>query len=234
MSKPQNRYNPTIIKPNFMETNPHFHHHSFIVRAFSAFVEWGNEWLTLSHWLFKPGKLIFVRIEAMMLVITAFCIGLPFWIEKIPSYLYPVLIAFFVQRIVEFVIVYSRSFILKRGHVFSNAQFQSEQRRGEWLLLMFSLSALQIVMVFASWTRMISFLDPGAFTYPLGGMDSLYFSAMTFLTVGYGDIVPNSVLAKLLVLLQGGLMYFTLVVVVNGLNSAHFGNRKSSESEEKP
>jgi hypothetical protein len=210
------------------------HHHSFIVRAFSAIIEWGNEWLTLSHWFFRQGELVFIRIEAMMLIITAVCITLPFWVDRIPSVLYPLLIAFFVQRILEFVIVYSRNYILKRGRIYSHTQFHSEQHRGAWLILMFSISVLQIVMVFASWVRLISFTDVNAFTRPLSGLDSIYFSAVTFLTIGYGDIAPLHTDAKLLILAQGAITYFVLVVVINGLISTHFGNRVLSEDAEQP
>jgi len=99
---------------------------------------------------------------------------------------------------------------------------------------MFSISVLQIVMVFASWTRLISFVDPNAFTRPLSGLDSVYFSAVTFLTIGYGDIAPLHTDAKLLILAQGAITYFVLVVVINGLISTHFGNRVLSEEEYKP
>jgi hypothetical protein len=210
------------------------HHHSFIVRAFSAMVEWGNEWLTLSHWFFKRGELVFVRIEAMMLIITSFCMTLPFWVDDIPSIFYPLLYAFFVQRIAEFMIVYSRNFILKRGRIYSHTQFHSDQHRGAWLILMFSLSVLQIVMVFASWTRLISFTDISAFTRPLSGLDSIYFSAVTFLTIGYGDIAPLHTDAKLLILAEGVITYFVLVVVINGLISTHFGSRNPSEAMDQP
>ena len=60
------------------------HHHTFIVTVVAALVEWGNRRLTLSHWLFKGGEFIFVKVEAMMLILTAFCVTLPFWVERIP------------------------------------------------------------------------------------------------------------------------------------------------------
>ena len=167
-----------------------------------------------------------------MLLITAACITLPFWVDRIPSVLYPLLIAFFVQRILEFLIVYSRNYILKRGRIYSHTLFHSEQHRGAWLILMFSLSVLQIVMVFASWIRLISYVDANAFTRPLDGLDSIYFSSVTFLTIGYGDIAPLHTDAKLLILAQGAITYFVLVVVINGLISTHFGSRQLSDEEQ--
>jgi Ion channel len=209
-------------------------HHSFIVRVFSAVVEWGNEWLTLSHWFFKRSDYIFLKIEAMMLCITGVCLTLPFWVDRIPSIMYPLLYAFFIQRILEFVIVYSRNFILRRGHIYSHAQFQSDQHRGTWLLLMFSLSVLQIVTIFGSWTRLLSFLDPNAFSRPIDGLDGLYFSAVTFLTIGFGDIAPVTTAAKFLMLTEGVLTFFVVVVVINGLTSTHFGAPLDSASPQNP
>jgi len=45
---------------------------------------------------------------------------------------------------------------------------------------------------------------------------------ITFITVGYGDIIPLSALAKSIVMLQVALTFYTLVIVVNGLISIHF------------
>ncbi|MBI5422279.1 hypothetical protein HZA44_04060 [Candidatus Peregrinibacteria bacterium] len=202
-------------------------HHTFIVRAFSAFIEWGNQWLTLSHWIFKPDEFIFVKVETMMIVINTFCLGLLLVIHWVPSALLPFIYAFFVQRIAEFVIVYSRNFIFKRGRVYS--QMHSDLNRGVWLILMFSLSLVQIILVFASWYRAISFSNPGAFSQPLGILDSVYFSMVTFLTIGFGDIVPVSASAKILMISQGVLTFFTIAIVINGLISTHFGGRGESD-----
>lgn len=176
-----------------MEPEPQ-KHHTFIVHAFSAFIEWGNQWLTLSHWAFKPNEFIFVKVEAMMIAINTLCLGLLFVIHKVPAFLLPFIYALFVQRIAEFVIVYSRNFIFKRGRVYS--QMHSDLNRGVWLILMFSLSLVQVILVFASWYRAISFSNPGAFSQPLGILDSVYFSMVTFLTIGFGDIVPVSASRK--------------------------------------
>lgn len=209
-----------------MEKEPQ-KHHTFIVHAFSAFIEWGNQWLTLSHWAFKPNEFIFVKVEAMMIAINTLCIGLLLVIHKVPAFFLPFIYAFFVQRIAEFVIVYSRNFIFKRGRVYS--QMHSDLNRGVWLILMFSLSLVQVILVFASWYRSISFSNPGAFSQPLGILDSVYFSMVTFLTIGFGDIVPVSASAKILMISQGVLTFFTIAIVINGLISTHFGPRGESE-----
>ena len=208
------------------------HHHSFIVRAFTAFIEWGNEWLTLSHWLVKGGEYVFAKIEGMMIAITLFCISLPFWVHRVPPEIRFLFYAFFVQRILEFVIVYSRNFILRRGRIYS--QFQSDQHRGAWLILMFSMSVLQIVLVFAAWFRLIYVSDPDSFSKPMDGLNSIYYSTVTFLTIGYGDNIALKPYPKILMLFHGALTFFTLVVVVNGLTSTHFGGHRGSDISEEP
>ncbi len=198
------------------------HYHSFIVHSFTRMIDWGDDWLVMSHWFFRQDEDIFRKIEILMLSMALFCFGLMFSIPWIPPLFYPLLILFFIQRILEFVIVYSRNFILKRGRVFSH--FHSDQARGVWLIIMFSLNVTQIVMVFGMWYQVLNLMDPASFTKVLGTLDSLYFSAVTFLTIGFGDIAPVGVLAKLSVIVQGAITFFVVVIVVNGLISTHFGS----------
>lgn len=47
-----------------------------------------------------------------------------------------------------------------------------------------------------------------------GYLDCLYFSGVSILTIGYGDIVPESRFLKMLVLLQGFLGQFINVVAI--------------------
>lgn len=193
---------------------------SYITYLFHGFVKWGNNWLTLSHWLFKEGHNIFKKIEIMMTVITLFCVGLLFSIHMLPYWLGLTLCIVLFQRIVEFIIVYARNFIYNKGRIFTH--FENPTRRSEWLIIMFTLNIIQIVVIFAVWYRFISLADPAAFGQAMGVLDSVYFSAVTFLTIGFGDITPQSDITKLLVLFQGGITFYTIVIVVNGLISIHF------------
>ena len=60
----------------------------------------------------------------------------------------------------------------------------------------------------------LSAISPGSFTQPLNRAGGLYFSIVTFGTVGYGDIAPVSDLARMLVSSQvlGDLVFIALVL----------------------
>jgi len=126
-----------------------------------------------------------------------------------------------IQRVAEFFFIYSRHFIFNEGIIFS--QFGSANELGRWLIVMFGLSLAQVTLVFAIWYQLVSWLDGAAFSQPLDILGSLYFSLVTFLTIGYGDVVPVSDLARLLVIAQGLLTFYTLVIVINGMITIHFG-----------
>jgi len=155
-----------------------------------------------------------------MIITTIICIGLLITIHQLPYIAALIISILLIQRLIEFLIVYSRNFILNRGRIFS--EFHDIQKRGQWLILMFSLNIIQIILIFAIWYRLISFLDPNAFSITLNILDSFYFSVVTFLTVGYGDIAPLAALPKVLVIIQNILTFYTLVIVINGLVTIHF------------
>ena len=191
-----------------------------IVTLFSHLIDFGNKWLTLGSWFFHSDKRIFFKLEMMMLVISLTCIGLLLTIHLFPSWLAITIAILLIQRILEFIIVYSRNFILSQGRIFSH--FRNKQRQGQWLVLMFILNIIQIVLIFGIWYRLISILQPNAFSQSLDILNSLYFSIITFLTVGYGDIFPVTSLAKTLVMFQVILTFYIFLVVINGVISIHF------------
>lgn len=59
----------------------------------------------------------------------------------------------------------------------------------------------------------VSHIDPAAFGGGLSGFDAVYFSTITAATVGYGDIAPQSDLAKAIVISEVliGLLYVVLL-----------------------
>lgn len=208
------------------QESTHYSEHSSIISGFSRFVEWGNKYFTLAQWIFKKADhQIFVKVESMMVVITAICLVLLIVIQHLHHWIGIVVCILLIQRVFEFFIIYSRNFIFNRGRIFSI--FSNSQKRGEWLITMFALNIMQLLLIFAIWYQMISLIDPQAFSQPLHVINSIYFSFVTFITVGYGDIYPISSLARLVNIGQMALVFYTVVIVVNGLISIHF-NRQSS------
>jgi hypothetical protein len=196
---------------------------SILLPLLSGFVESGNRWMTLSSWLFKPNRKVFVELEVMMLSITVICIAVLATLHWYPLWLSVAIGVLLIQRVLEFVIVYVRNFIFNRGRIFDD--FSDHSTQGQWLILMFTLNIIQIVVIYAIWYHLASVNWPGSFSQSLGVMDSLYFSVVSFMTIGFGDIVPQAIGTKLLVLTQNGLSFFTLVIVINGLISIHFARR---------
>ncbi len=196
---------------------------SWLLTAFTETVEWGNRWLTISGWLFRKSHNIFVKLEIMIFLMTLFTFSLLFWIDRLPDWAGLTISIVLIQRVIEFFIVYSRNFMLNRGRIYS--EFVDPSTRGQWLLLMFSFNILQLIFVFSTWYYYISLKNPAAFSAPLSRLDSLYYSIVTFSTIGYGEIVPLAVLPKILVITQAVLFFFIIVVVINGLISLHFSRR---------
>ena len=65
-----------------------------------------------------------------------------------------------------------------------------------------SLSAPLFILVFATVYFATSQSSPGSFSEPLGRTGSLYFTVTVFSSVGFGDIVPVTDLARVLVIFQ--------------------------------
>ena len=198
-------------------------HRNILAKRYGNFIEFANSYLTLSKYIIKGDKDVFYRIERMMLWIMAFSVVVLLTLHLMPQWLAITLAILFAQRVFEFVIVYSRNFIFGRGRIFTD--FKDAQQQGQWLIMTFSLNILQVILVFSIWYRLIALINPGAFLGDLSILNSLYFSVVTFSTLGYGDIIPISTLPKILVILQTALTFYTLVIVVNGLISIHFRKR---------
>lgn len=191
-----------------------------LVDSYREFIEFANKHFTLSKYLIKGDRDVFYRIEKMMLWVMLICVAILLTIHLMPRWLAILVAVILVQRIIEFIVVYSRNFIFGQGRIFTD--FRDAQRQGEWLIMMFSLNIIQVIIVFSIWYRLIALINPNAFYGDMTVLNSVYFSVVTFLTVGYGDILPVSSLAKILVLTQNVLTFYTLVIVVNGLISIHF------------
>jgi voltage-gated potassium channel Kch len=77
-------------------------------------------------------------------------------------------------------------------------------------------TVLMFLFLFAFLYTSMSTTDALAFTEPLSRMDALYFTTVTFATVGFGDITPVSQLARAVVTVQmiAGLGALVLVAKV--------------------
>ena len=95
---------------------------------------------------------------------------------------------------------------------------------------------LLLGFTFISIYAFIDIVRPGSFLSTVDGtpvvlsntdsmLDRLYFSFITMLTVGYGDIVPYSSAAKLLTIIQGFLGQVYLVVMIARLVGMHVSQR---------
>ncbi len=197
---------------------------SILVEGFSNLIEAANKHFTLSKWFIgKDEKEVFYQIEKMMLLIMVLSIAALLTLHLMPKWLVSLICILLIQRVIEFLVVYSRNFIFGRGRIFTD--FRDPGQRGEWLIMMFSVNVLQIAIIFSIWYRSISLLNQAAFSQALTVLDSFYFSIVTSLTVGYGDIIPLCALSKTLVMIQSALTFYTLVIVINGLISIHFIKR---------
>jgi voltage-gated potassium channel len=70
------------------------------------------------------------------------------------------------------------------------------------------------LLLFASTYFMLSFQEPTTFSEPLTRSDALYFTIITFATVGFGDVVPRSEAVRLLV---AGQVLLDLVILGLGI-----------------
>ena len=77
-------------------------------------------------------------------------------------------------------------------------------------------TVLMFLCLFALLYTSMSTTDSSAFTEPLSRVDALYFTTVTFATVGFGDITPVSQLARAVVTVQmiAGLGALVLVAKV--------------------
>ena len=76
------------------------------------------------------------------------------------------------------------------------------------------------VAVFASFYVTIGADDPQAFTEPLDHFTAAYFALTVLATVGFGDITPQTVLARSVAMVQMGLDLFIIGIAVKVLTAS--------------
>lgn len=95
---------------------------------------------------------------------------------------------------------------------------------------------LLLGFAFAYIYALIDINHPGSFMSSINnetvsfttGLDKIYFSFITLLTVGFGDIVPASHTAKLMTIIEGFLGQIYLVVLIARLVGMHVSQRNNS------
>lgn len=82
---------------------------------------------------------------------------------------------------------------------------------------------------------LVARLDPGAFTTPAGsalnGFNAFYFSFITLCTVGYGDIMPVSKIARMLAVTEAITGLFYMAVLISRLVSVYSSTKPAAESD---
>ncbi|MDR6301745.1 potassium channel family protein [Mesonia maritima] len=102
------------------------------------------------------------------------------------------------------------------------------------ILILFGLLITLIIFSFALDFTSLQFFDTKNFKVSseegMSGFkifyEHLYFSTITFSSIGYGDIVPTSVLSKALVMLEVGLRFFVLVFGIANINQIRINENK--------
>ncbi|MXV49770.1 two pore domain potassium channel family protein [Pedobacter sp. HMF7647] len=103
-----------------------------------------------------------------------------------------------------FIIIFNRIFVSE--HYSSNGYRRS-------LLLLF-INFLEVIFSFA-----VLYRSGNYFNETLNNMDAVYFSLMTGVTIGYGDIHPVTTIGKILTMSQGITSLSFLVLFFNFFNS---------------
>lgn len=69
-----------------------------------------------------------------------------------------------------------------------------------------------LITIFTFIYKFIDYIDNKAFSKRLSTFDSFYFSAISSFTIGYGDIIPKSKLAKIAVIINTLLFWMIAIV----------------------
>jgi hypothetical protein len=95
-----------------------------------------------------------------------------------------------------------------------------------WVVVRFSALYWLAILAFGIFYALISLYDKQSFNKEdVGFFDLLYFSGVTLSTLGYGDVVPRSMIAKATVIVQV-FLGITITVIYLGAAVAHFQMKK--------
>lgn len=114
-------------------------------------------------------------------------------------------------------------------------------KRVDTSVLCTGIAAFLLVAVL--WSLLYQIIDrqvPGSFTFTVGsqpnkemkGPMALYFSFITLCTVGYGDIVPTSAVARMCAMLEGATGVFFIAVLISRLMSLYTADPSTNPQKE--
>ncbi|MEA5471759.1 potassium channel family protein [Spirulina sp. 06S082] len=120
--------------------------------------------------------------------------------------------------------------LLKQGkHIFNEYQFIPSLHRFSFVLFLLGLGFLTIIFGFANLYTDLLRQNPDNFSGLQAGFLSIYFSIVTFSTVGYGDIHPTSILARCAVICEIFIAMFFSLIVISTTLSWTIAHRRSQQ-----
>ncbi len=122
-----------------------------------------------------------------------------------------------------------KTFFIVRLTIIQLSKIIGESHKLSHVLTLFGVLILLIVFSFSLDYHALYITDVDSFKTSLTGNSSffsqffefLYFSLITFSSVGFGDIVPISVSGKIVVMLEVFLSFFVLVFGIANINRIH-------------
>ena len=127
------------------------------------------------------------------------------------------------------VLAFIKAFFIVRLTFIQLTKIIGESHKLSHVLTLFGVLILLIVLSFSFDYQALYITDGGSFKTSLTGncsffrqfFEFLYFSLITFSSVGFGDIVPISVSGKIIVMLEVFLSFFVLVFGIANINRIH-------------
>jgi hypothetical protein len=89
------------------------------------------------------------------------------------------------------------------------------------ILIIFSYAADFTCLIAADQSSFLGIKTFDGFSYPKYIFETFYFSVVTFAAIGYGDIVPVTTPAKILVMMEIGQSFVLIVFGLSNINNIH-------------
>lgn len=93
------------------------------------------------------------------------------------------------------------------------------------ILIIFSYAADFTCLIAADQSSFLGIRTFDGFSYPKYIFETFYFSVVTFAAIGYGDIVPVTIPAKILVIMEIGQSFVLIVFGLSNINNIHTTNK---------